>query len=298
MNLNQKAVLITRAIDPLGRGIAGAMAAAGANVVVSHHGQAETAATLVTELQQQGRQAFALEADLTDPAQAQSLVAATVNLLGQLDIAIILPHRTDPAPFMEQTLTDWLQVLNRNVAGMLYPAQAAAQQMIARQTRGRLIFLSSVVSEMPVHQTSQMGTSLAAVNWLAKCAALELGAYGITVNVVSPGWIDPGQDDASLCLSALHSADAAGREYIAQGIPLHRLGTSNEVGQVCSFLASDVASYVTGVYLPVDGGYAIAKTSGNTPYPDSPPWPSFNANFDFSDLLAENHRWCSEENQG
>jgi 3-oxoacyl-[acyl-carrier protein] reductase len=134
---------------------------------------------------------------------------------------------------------------------------------------------------MAFHETCLMGTGLAALNTLAQVAALELGPHRITVNVVAPGWIEAGQA-GELHFTAPYRPAAAEAEldYITAGIPLGRTGQAQEVGQVCAFLASEAAGYVTGTTIKVDGGYTIAKASGNRPYPARPPWPTFDAGYD------------------
>lgn len=286
MTLSGKTVLITRASDPLTPGIARTLVAAGASVVLVTRQKSEQTDTLLQQLNQNGQQAYVVYGSDADPLQTESLIRRTVELCGGLDAVLLLPYRVSTKAFIDQTPEDWEDVLAQNVAESLYVSQAAARQMIADGTPGRIIFVSSVVSEMPLHETSLMGTSLAALNWLAKCAALELGKCGITVNVVAPGWLQD-DDPSSLLFAAPYSVGQAGRDYLARGTPLQRTGRMEEVGNVCAFLASDASSFMTGVYLPVDGGYALAKDKGNTPYPGHEPWPSYDAGFDFSHLIAE-----------
>ena len=280
MDLTGKKALITGVAGALGQGIAQVIAAAGADLVGVHHDQTAEAEVLVARLQETGRRVFQLEADISRPEQAAQLVAQSVAALGQLDIVIILPHPISPKPFMEQVEAEWDNALAVNVAGACYVAQAAARQMVSQGNGGRIIFISSAASEMPFHETSLMGTSLAAVNTIAQVAALELGRYQITVNVVAPGWIEAAGDDSLHFSGAvLNHPSAEDIDYITGGIPLGRVGRAQEVGQVCAFLASEAASYVNGVYLKVDGGYTITKSAGNTPYPGRPAWPTFESGY-------------------
>lgn len=288
MNLHGKSALIANASAPLARGVATALADAGASIALADctgHGAPERDEYVGSNLQRNGNRITAVNHAVTDPASAQALINQAVDKLGQLDIVVLLPNPIQPKPFLVQNGDDWHAALNDNFANQLYISQAAAKQMIADNVKGRIIFISSVTSEMALHETSLSGVSLAALNWLSKCAALELGAHGITVNVVAPGWLESEVADTLLLNASIHS-DATGLGYVNQGIPLGRPGQPTEVGAVCAFLASDAASYVTGAYLPVDGGYALAKAQGNTPYPDHESWPVYESGFDFSHLIA------------
>jgi NAD(P)-dependent dehydrogenase (short-subunit alcohol dehydrogenase family) len=281
MDLTGRKALITNMTSFLGQGIVRVMAEAGADIAGAHLGQADTAETIVEGLRDTNRRMVQLEADLTQPSNVTRLVAESVAALRGLDIAIILPEAVPPTPFMSQTSEDWERVLAVNVAGMFYVCQAAARHMVKQGQAGRIIFVSSIASEMPFHEASLLGTSLAAVNTIAQVGALELGRHHVTVNVVAPGWIET-EDTGSLYFAGAMFPDPSAEDlaYISAGTPLGRAGRTEEIGQVCAFLASDAASFVSGVFIKVDGGYSITKTGGNTPYPGRPPWPVLDTGYD------------------
>lgn len=278
MDLTGKNSLIVGMTHTLAGEIAQALVEAGANVVGSYAGPAEAVAA---SLAQAGGRVTLLAGNPDGPEQAARLVEQAVANLGRLDIAVILPGEIPPGPFLELTEADWAAGLAANVAGPLYAMQAAARQMVAQGSGGRIIAVSAAASEMAFHETCLMGTSLAALNTLAQVAAVELGPHRITVNVITPGWIEAGQT-GELHFAAPYRPAAAEAElaYITAGIPLGRTGQAQEVGQLCAFLASEAASYVTGTLIKVDGGYTITKASGNRPYPARPPWPTFDAGYD------------------
>lgn len=278
MNLTGKSALITRATTPHGRGIAEALADAGADVALAHDRETNVDA-LVVQLEQAGHRAVAMETGTVTPAGAERLIDDCVSAFDRLNVAVITPQPFQPAPFLDQSEESWKEALNANVAGALYLAQAAARHMATQGAGGRIIFVSTVASEMAFHETSLMGTTLAAVNTIARVAALELGKYGITVNVVAPGWLETDREALHFA-SPLEATDPSAAEHVTAGIPLGRLGTPEEVGAVCAFLASDAAGYVSGAYISVDGGYTISTSSGGTPYPDRDPWPTFDAGYD------------------
>jgi NAD(P)-dependent dehydrogenase (short-subunit alcohol dehydrogenase family) len=251
MDLTGKVVLIVRGETPLGAGIFSAFAAAGADPVVG--------------------------AGVASPEEAAALVARCAALRNRVDAAVILPAPFGEAPFLETSENDWRQALQANVAGSLYAAQAVARHMVAQGRGGRIVFVSSVASELAFHATTLMGTVLAAQNTIAQVAAVELGPYGITVNTVAPGWSEGG---AGAAFAAPYALDEQAHKAVAANVPLGRLAAPEEIGRACVFLASDAASYISGAYLKVDGGYAITKGEGGTPYPGRPPWPNYNAGYD------------------
>ena len=182
-----------------------------------------------------------------------------ISTLGPVEIAVIAPRWFDNKLFMETTPGDWEAAFAQNFEKAVYIAQAVAQPMIATGRGGRLILLSSVAAMMPFVQLSAFGSSLAALRALAKMVAVELGPHNITVNVVALGWVE---SEAS----APHLT-SEGREYVEAGIPLGRVGRPHEVANVCLFLASELAAYVTGAVIPVDGGYILTQSEGETPFP-------------------------------
>ncbi len=176
---------------------------------------------------------------------------------GAFDGAIICPGWFAEKPFMETTSAEWSDALSANFEQMVYAGQAVARRLIDQNIGGRIIYLSSVASLKSYAQLSTAGVSLAALNALAKMAAVDLAPYGITVNIVALGWLEGGW--------ATESVPANDAARLAQNIPLERFGTARDVGALCSFLVSDASSYLTGTLIPVDGGYTLTKAGAGTP---------------------------------
>lgn len=193
--------------------------------------------------------------DLDDP----QTLAGQMRSLPPFHIAVFNPGWHAVSDFIDTTPADWDQAINQNFERMIYAAQAAAKAMIQRGEGGRLIFLSSFASLMPFLQTSAAGTTLTALGSIARMAAVDLGEHGITVNVVAAGWID-----TDWARPYLH---VDGRTFVEQGIPVGRIGQAQDAGALCCFLASDSAQYITGAIIPVDGGYALTRAEGTSPYP-------------------------------
>jgi len=253
MSLGKKTVLMTGGMNQLAGGVARRLQEAGATLVFGHVPEdTEAAAKLAIEL---GARTVPLSLD--DPAALRGEIAS----LGPVQIAVISPAWMNYGAFLDSTTQDWDAVLNRNFEQATYAAQAVAHQMIAQKNGGRIIFLSSVAAMMPFTERSAAGTALAALRAMAKMAAVDLGPHGITVNVVAAGWIEAEWTAKFLT--------PAGRAYVEKGIPAGHIGQAEDIGSVCCFLASDMAAYVTGAIIPVDGGYILTRGEGKSPFPDA-----------------------------
>ena len=251
-DLANKTTLIAGPVNELALGIAGSLHEAGSRIVFAHAegpttGDESAAASL---------DAATCAVDLDDP----EMLAEQVGSLQPFHVAVFNPGWFKAGEFVDTTPADWDQAINQNFERMIYAAQAAARTMIRRGEGGRLIFLSSPSGLMPLLKTSVAGTTLAALGAVARMAAVDLGAHGITVNVVAHGWLDA--DWARPYL------EAEGRAFVERGIPMGRVGRVQEVGALCCFLASDAARYITGAIIPVDGGYTLTRAAGTSPYPE------------------------------
>ena len=169
--------------------------------------------------------------------------------------AVIAPGWFSEKPFMDSTRADWDGALRENVEAMIEAGQTIARRLIAQGSGGSIIFLSSVAALKPYKGLSTAGVSLAALHVIAQMAAVDLGTYKITVNVIAVGWGAGAQQTQTI------DSDA----QIKRNIPLERLSTARDVGGLCVFLASDAARYVTGAVIPVDGGYSLTKAGAATP---------------------------------
>ncbi|GLQ54278.1 SDR family NAD(P)-dependent oxidoreductase [Devosia nitrariae] len=255
--LTGKRAIVTGGSRGIGRGISVELARQGCDVVIGYHvandedyGRDRAIEDVVAEIAALGRRAIAVEGDIADPKVAQRLVAAAVDNFGGVDVlssnAGICPFHA----FLDMPLETYQQTVAVNLNGAFYVSQAAANRMKSQGTGGAIIATSSISALVGGAMQTHYTPTKAGVHSLMQSAAIALGPYGIRCNSVMPGAIatDLNKDDWS---------DPEKRAYLDKRIPLGRFGTPEDVGKVVAFLASDMAAYVTGAALLVDGGLFV-----------------------------------------
>jgi glucose 1-dehydrogenase len=252
----QKA-LVTGASSGIGEGIARALGAAGAAVVVNFVTQPDAAAELVEELKVTGVDAMAFRADVSKEAEVEAMFAAVLAAWGGVDILVNNAGLQRDAPFTELTLEQWNTVLGVNLTGMFLCARAAARAMIRRGIRpeisraaGKIICISSVHEVIPWAGHVNYAASKGGVGMFMKSLAQELAPHRIRVNSIAPGAImTPINRPAWETPEALAS--------LLTLIPCGRIGTPEDIGRVTAWLASDDADYIHGQTIYVDGGMTL-----------------------------------------
>jgi glucose 1-dehydrogenase len=247
MDLAGKRALITGGSGGIGRAIAEAFGQAGADVAVHYDRDQADAQEAVAALQKLGRKAVAIQADAASVAPVQALVAQTVQALGGLDVLVCSAGVEIREPFLQVSEEHYDLVLNVNLKGAYFCAQAAAQQMVKQGKGGRLINISSIHEDVAFLNYSSYCLSKGGMRMMARTVCQELAPHNITINNIAPGAIATPINERTLENSQLLTA-------LEEVIPLGRLGTPQEVAAVAVFLASDAASYVTGCTYYVDGG--------------------------------------------
>lgn len=243
-----RVAVVTGAGGGIGGGIARAFAQAGTAVVAGYRTGAAAADAVVAEIVDGGGRAVAHAADVTDPTQCAGLMAAAVSSFGRLDAVVANAGIQPVAPLAGMSATQWDEVVRVDLGGTFTTLQAAAD-VLRPAGGGAIVLVGSVEAGYGAAGHVHYGAAKAGVVALARGAAVEYGPAGVRVNVVSPGLVArPGL--------AEQWPEGVARWHAAA--PLRRLGTPEDVGRACVFLASPDASWITGQELRVDGGVSVA----------------------------------------
>ena len=201
------------------------------------------------EAQQFGRRAVAAQADVADHQAVDVLVERTAAELGRLDIVVTNAAFSDREPFCQADLANFQRTLDVTMWGAFYTLRAAARQMIAQGQGGSAVVISSPHAFTPVPRSMAYNMAKAAIDQMARTAAIELVEHRIRVNIIYPGWIDtPGERK----FTSEEEIQAA-----AAKLPWKRLGRPEEIARGVVFLCSPASDYITGSALGIDGGITL-----------------------------------------
>jgi NAD(P)-dependent dehydrogenase (short-subunit alcohol dehydrogenase family) len=243
--LQDKIAIVTGAASGIGRATAYQLGAEGARIVasdVNDRGGSET----VARLRDQGVAALYVHADTSLPRDHEALVAAAVQTFGGLDIAVNNAGIAGPiAPVGEYPLEGWDRVIAINLSGVFYGMRYQIPAMLERG--GSIINITSILGQVGFRSSAAYVSAKHGIVGLTQTAALEYGPQKIRVNAVAPGFIKTPMVDDALTPEALQT--------LAGMHALGRIGEATEVAELVTWLASDKASFATGGYYPIDGGY-------------------------------------------
>lgn len=244
-DLTGQVALVTGTSRGLGQHFARALARAGADLVLTSRSRA-TLAGFEEEVKALGRKAATVELDVRDQHSIQSAVEDAVKAFGKLDILVNNAGCNVRKPALDVTWDDWNLILDTNLRGTFFVAQAAARHMIERGY-GRIINIGSVTSVFGYAGLAPYGASRGGVRQLTMSLADDWGMHGVTVNCLAPGWFKTEQN------KVLYESQEW-VDYLVDRIPVKRPGAAHDLDGAVVFLASEASRYVTGQTLLVDGG--------------------------------------------
>ena len=252
----QKA-LVTGASSGVGEGVARALGAAGADVVVNYGSQADAARRIAGEIAQGGVATMAIRADVSKEAEVEAMFEEMLSAWGTIDILVSNAGLQRDAPFTSMTLEQWNTVIGVNLTGMFLCARAATRAMVKQGIRpsvsraaGKIICTSSVHEVIPWAGHVNYAASKGGVKLFMQSLAQEVARHKIRVNSVAPGAIR-----TPINRAAWETPEAL--SGLLKLIPYGRIGVPEDVGKVVAFLASDDADYIHGQTIFVDGGMTL-----------------------------------------
>ena len=250
-DLTGKVAVVTGASRGLGQYFGRALATAGADLVITSR-RLEDLNAFRDEMEELGRRVFPVALDLRDAASIRAAAAAAEAHFGKIDVLVNNAGCNVRKPALEVTWDDWNTVLDTNLRGSFFVAQAFARGMVERGY-GRIINIGSVTSVFGYAGIAPYCASRGGIKQLTMALADEWGSKGVTVNCLAPGWFKTKQN-------AVLYENEAWVEYLQDRIPLKRPGQPNDLNGAVVFLASDASAYITGQTLLVDGGISTGAT--------------------------------------
>lgn len=250
-DLSGKIVFVTGASRGLGREFALTLAKAGADIAISSR-TAESLEGTRKAIEALGRRCLPVVLDVRAFASIQFATAMVHSHFGRIDVLVNNAGCNIRKPALDVSWDDWNTILDTNLRGPFFVAQAVARRMVA-QKYGRMINIGSVTSVAGYAGLGPYGASRGGIRQLTMSLAADWGPHGITVNCLAPGWFQTSQN-------AVMYEDAAWVSYLTDKIPLRRPGKTGDLDGALLFLASEASAYVTGQTLLVDGGISVNDT--------------------------------------
>lgn len=247
MGLTGKTAVVTGGSRGIGRAICIELAKQGANVVVNYSGSEDKAKQVVSEIEQLGAKAIAVQANVADSAAVDSMMKQAIEVFGTLDILVNNAGITRDNLLMRMKEQEWDEVVDTNLKGVFLCTKAVTRQMM-KQRAGRIINISSIVGVAGNPGQANYVAAKAGVIGLTKTCAQELASRNILVNAIAPGFITTEMTD---------NLPEELKEAMLKQIPLAKLGQPEDVAKAVVFFASNQANYITGQTLHIDGGLVM-----------------------------------------
>ena len=249
MSFSGRNALITGASRGIGRGCAEELGKAGANVAINYHSHSGEADEVASAVRLGGGRAITLQGDVSNRERVEEMVAQTAAEFGSLDLFVSNAVYSDRQLMLGSDLDGFRRTIDVGMWGAFYGVRAAAMQMVKQGKGGSIVVISSPHAVIPFPTAMAYNMAKAAIDHMARTAAIELAPHRIRVNIIHPGWIDtPGERKFYT------------EEQLAAGaatLPWKRLGRPNEIGKAVAYVLSDAAEYMTGSTLTIDGGVSL-----------------------------------------
>lgn len=249
MKLLGKNALVTGSSRGIGRGCAIELARAGANVAINYFSNRDEAESLAREIEALGRKAVIFQGDVSQQEVIERMIDETAQALGSLDLFVSNAVYSDREPMLKANLDGFRRTIDVCMWGAFYGVRAAALKMVAQGQGGAMAVISSPHAVIAIPTAMAYNMAKAAIDHMARTAAIELAPHRIRINIIHPGWIDtPGE------------RKFFSEEQLAEGakkLPFGRLGQPEEIGKAVAFALSDDAAYMTGSTLLIDGGVSL-----------------------------------------
>jgi glucose 1-dehydrogenase len=249
MKLKGRTALVTGASRGIGRAVAVELARQGANVGINFRSHPEEAEEVAKEVRAAGAKAVLLQGDVADLKAVEGMVAKTASELGSVDFFVSNAAYSDRQLMLEADMTGFRRTIDVTMWGAFHGVRASAQQMVKQGRGGSIVVVSSPHAVLAIPTAMAYNMAKAAIDHMARTAAIELVQHKIRVNVVHPGWIDtPGERKFFT------------EEQMSVGgskLPWGRLGRPDEVAKGIAFILSDDAEYMTGSTVAIDGGVSL-----------------------------------------
>jgi NAD(P)-dependent dehydrogenase (short-subunit alcohol dehydrogenase family) len=247
MRLAEKTAIITGAGYGIGRGIAIRFANEGADIAVGYGHNREKAEETAELVRSTGRQALVIKCNVRSSVEVGSMVDTTLKTLGKIDIMVNNAGIVRVTPFLDISEEEWDTVVGTDLKGCFLCAQRAAQAMVRRGLGGKIINIGSTQGEHPLPGRTHYAAAKTGLLGMARVMAFELAEHAICVNTIEPG--------ATLSeMTRPFLVDSKAEAKMLEGIPMHRLGTPEDIASLAVFLASSESDYITGAVIVVDGG--------------------------------------------
>jgi glucose 1-dehydrogenase len=245
----KKRILVTGSSRGIGRGCALELARSGADVAVNYRSHPEEAEEVANEIRALGQNALVLQADVSQQDEVERIIAQVVKEWGGLDGLVSNAAYSDRERMIDADMEGFRKTIDVCMWGAFYAVRAAARQMVEQGQGGAIVVMSSPHGVIPIPTAMAYNMAKAAIDHMARTAAIELARHRIRVNIVHPGWIDTPGERKFFTDEQLQQG--------ARSIPWGRMGQPEEIGRLVAFMMGDACDYMTGSTVLMDGGISL-----------------------------------------